>query len=59
MLLGVVEVEIWGLSQGKVEISYTFPYWSENKKIANNSPSDDGNAFIFTPRLSIGKMNIS
>ena len=52
MLLGVVEVEIWGLCQGKVDISYTFPYWSEIQEIANNFRLDDGNAFIFTPRLT-------
>ena len=59
MLLAVVEVEIWALCRGKVEISYTFPYWSENQKIANNSILDGGTAVIFTPQLSMDKINIS
>ena len=59
MLLGVVEMEKWAFCQGKVGISYSFPYWSENQEIANISSLDDGKAFIFTPRLSIGKTNIS
>ena len=57
MLLVVVEMEIWAFCQGKVEISYTFPYWREIQEIANNSSLSDENAFIF--RLSIGKTNVS
>ena len=59
MLLAFVEVEIWALYHGEVEISFAFPYRSKNLQIANNSPLDDGNAFIFTPRLSIGNTDIS